>query len=420
MSTARVRCASSHDAPRSRVPPRAARALLGVLEGVRAGALTLLAPDGQRHVYGGREPGPCATLRLRDWRVADDILRAADIGLAETYLRGDCDIDDIAALLRTAIANESALARAYFGRWWVILGYRLRHLARANTRRGSRRNIEAHYDLGNDFYRLWLDPGLTYSAALFDGDRARSLEAAQSAKYQRIVTGLGVREGQRILEIGCGWGGFAEHAARTRGACVTGITLSPAQLDWARQRIAGAALAQRVRLELLDYRDALRTLGGGYDHVVSIEMYEAVGERYWPGYFRTIHDALRPGGRALVQAITIDERVYPRYRRGTDFIQQHVFPGGMLASAPRFESAARAAGLVVEDAFRFGGDYAETLRRWARAFEAAHAGVRALGHDERFVRLWRFYLAYCEAGFDSGRTDVIQYRLRRPVAGRAR
>jgi cyclopropane-fatty-acyl-phospholipid synthase len=301
------------------------------------------------------------------------------------------------------------IERAFYGQWMPVLWQRVRHLLRANTRAGSRRNILAHYDLGNDFYRLWLDPTMTYSSAWFGGDLSQSLEAAQQAKYARILDSLQVAPGQRVLEIGCGWGGFAEAAAR-RGVRVHGITISRAQLGFAQARIERAGLADRVQLSFIDYRDVT----GAYDHVVSIEMFEAVGERYWPAYFGTIHDRLAPGGRALIQAITIDREAWPRYRRGTDFIQRHVFPGGMLAPVDVFLDRAREAGLASAGHCAFGLDYAETLRRWQVAFADAEAQVRALGFDERFLRLWRFYLAYCEAGFAHGRTDVVHFELERP------
>jgi len=388
--------------------PSAARGLLRLCERLRHGRLELVTPQGERLVFGG-EPGPEARLQLRDWSAAAAILRTGDIGLAEACIDGWCDIDRPADLLGLAILNAPHIERAFYGQWIPVLWQRLRHLLRANTRAGSRRNILAHYDLGNDFYRLWLDPTMTYSAAWFGGDRSQSLEAAQRAKMDRILDRLGARAGDRVLEIGCGWGGFAQAAAQ-RGLEVHGITISRAQLAHARGRIEAAGLSDRVRLSFMDYRDVT----GSYDHVVSIEMIEAVGERYWPAYFRAIHDRLAPGGRALVQGITIADDAWPRYRRGTDFIQRHVFPGGMLAPPGVFMQHARAAGLVEGTHTAFGLDYAETLRRWRAAFDAAESQVRGLGFDERFLRLWRFYLAYCEAGFEYGRTDVVHFELARP------
>ena len=398
---------------RAAMPP-AGQLFMRVLDQIRVGRIDLVTPEGEWLSCGG-EAGPQATLTLRSWEAAEDILRKADIGLAEAYMSGDCDIDRPADLLTIALLNQQHIERAFYGNWMAVLWYRLRHWSRANTRSGSRRNIVAHYDLGNDFYQLWLDPTMSYSSAWFEGNLAQPLEHAQQAKYERILDRLGARPGEHILEIGCGWGGFAEAAAR-RGCKVRGITLSPAQLEVARRRIDGAGLSGQVELSLTDYRD----IDGQYDHVVSIEMYEAVGERFWSSYFRAIRDVLKPGGRALIQGITIHDEVFGRYRRGTDFIQQYVFPGGMLASERAFAKATAGAGLQLHASEAFGRDYAETLRRWLKAFTEAEPRVRALGFDDRFIRMWRFYLCYCAAGFDSGRTDVLHFELSRPLQGASR
>jgi len=398
---------------RAAMPP-SGQLFMRVLDQVRIGRIDLVTPEGEWLSCGG-ESGPQATLTLRSWAAAEGILRKADIGLAEAYMAGDCDIDRPADLLTIALLNQQHIERAFYGNWLAVLWYRLRHWSRANTRSGSRRNIVAHYDLGNDFYKLWLDPTMSYSSAWFAGDLAQPLEQAQQAKYERILDRLGARPGEHILEIGCGWGGFAEAAAR-RGCRVRGITLSPAQLEYARQRVADAGLSDRVELSYTDYRD----IDGQYDHVVSIEMYEAVGERFWPAYFRAIRDVLKPGGRAVIQGITIHDEVFGRYRRGTDFIQQYVFPGGMLASESAFAKQSERAGLRLHASEAFGRDYAETLRRWLKAFTDAEPRVRALGFDDRFIRMWRFYLCYCAAGFDSGRTDVLHFELSRSAAGASR
>ena len=398
---------------RAAMPP-SGQLFMRVLDQVRIGRIDLVTPEGEWLSCGG-ESGPQATLTLRSWEAAEGILRKADIGLAEAYMAGDCDIDRPADLLTIALLNQQHIERAFYGNWLAVLWYRLRHWSRANTRSGSRRNIVAHYDLGNDFYKLWLDPTMSYSSAWFAGNLAQPLEQAQQAKYERILDRLGARPGEHILEIGCGWGGFAEAAAR-RGCRVRGITLSPAQLEYARQRVADAGLSDRVDLSYTDYRD----IDGQYDHVVSIEMYEAVGERFWPAYFRAIRDVLKPGGRAVIQGITIHDEVFGRYRRGTDFIQQYVFPGGMLASESAFAKQSERAGLRLHASEAFGRDYAETLRRWLKAFTDAEPRVRALGFDDRFIRMWRFYLCYCAAGFDSGRTDVLHFELSRSAAGASR
>ncbi len=387
--------------------PRPARWLFRLLDRLQRGTLELQAPDGARFSFAGREPGPRAEVRLHDWGVLSLLLRSGDIGFAEAFIDGRWSTPDLTAVLQLALRNRRALERAIHGHWLGQLFYRLRHWRRANNRAGARRNIEAHYDLGNAFYRAWLDESMTYSSALFDGDRRLSLAQAQARKYDRILDRLAVQAGDEILEIGCGWGGFAERAAR-RGAKVRGITLSPSQLAYAQQRFAQAGIAGLARAELCDYRDAR----GRYDHVVSIEMFEAVGEAYWPAYFSALRDRLRPGGKAVVQTIVIDDALFESYRRGTDFIQQYVFPGGMLPSPSAFREGAARAGLTVHDAFAFGHDYARTLACWRERYNAAAAGLRPLGFDPRFERLWNFYLSYCEAGFSAGSIDVIQWELR--------
>jgi cyclopropane-fatty-acyl-phospholipid synthase len=391
------------DAAPSGNEPSAARWLFRLLEQLRCGSITLRTPDGRHLEFAGARPGPHATLFLTDWQVCSDILSKGDIGLAEAYIAGRATTEDLTQLLLLGALNEQAIEQAIHGRWWATLVYRLRHWLRPNTRAGSRRNIHAHYDIGNDFYRLWLDGTMTYSSALFEDDLSRNLEQAQSAKYARILRELGAQPGDHILEIGCGWGGFAEHAARA-GCRITGITVSEAQLDYARARIATAGLQDRVDLRLCDYRD----LEGQFDHIASIEMFEAVGERYWPGYFAALRERLKPGGRAVVQTITIAAAKFERYRSGTDFIQQYIFPGGMLPSPERFRAEAAVQGLAVAGMHAFGLDYAETLRRWHRRFDAVAAQVGEQGFDERFIRIWRFYLAYCEAGFRARATDVMQ------------
>jgi cyclopropane-fatty-acyl-phospholipid synthase len=386
--------------------PAAARLFLVLLERIGQGHLELVTPDHTRMIFGDAHSAQGATLAIHDWRACERILRAGDIGFAEAWSAGWLDSPDVVALLRLALANEKALEPALFGGVLARCWYRLRHWLRPNTRQGSRRNIHAHYDIGNDFYKLWLDPSMTYSAAIFEGDFSEPLEQAQWRKYQRVIDTLGLRAGDQVLEIGCGWGGFAEHAAR-QGIRVHGLTISPSQLEVAQRRIASAGLGHLVQLELRDYRD----MQGSYDAVVSIEMFEAVGERYWPQYFATVAARLKHGGKALVQSITIAEPHFERYRSTTDFIQEYIFPGGMLPSVERFQRCAAQAGLHSGNHFAFGPDYAETLRRWRAGFHAARAQVNTQGFDDHFVRIWDLYFAYCEAAFDEGRTDVVQFEL---------
>ncbi len=384
--------------------PTWGRAFMSVLERLDHGELNFTAPDGTRTCFRGSRPGPQADLEISDWGVAGRMLRAADVGMAECYRDGRLQTSDLTALLLLCAANESALAQRFYAQPLVALYLRLKHLWRTNTRAQARKNIAAHYDLSNDFYGLWLDPTMTYSSACFDGDDTRSLESAQHAKYERMLTMVGAEEGQHILEIGCGWGGFAEYAVRTRKVRVTGITLSPAQLEYARRRMVDAGLTAQVDLQLIDYRD----LGGRYDHIVSVEMFESVGERYWQTFFDVLQARLKPGGRAAVQAITIDATVFERYRRSSDFIREYIFPGGMLAPQSRMIADAARSGLALTSSARFGHDYATTLNLWRERVQAAAGQIRALGFDERFMRLWQFYLCYCEAGFRCDRTDVAQ------------
>jgi len=388
--------------------PAAARLFIKLLEHVRFGHLQLVTPQGNRLMFGDLHQPPSATLQINDWRACGRIFRAGDIGFAESYEQQWIDAPDLTALLRLALRNEAVLDRALFGGKLAAIWYRMRHWLRPNTRQGSRRNIHAHYDIGNDFYRLWLDPSWTYSSAIFDGDFTQTLEQAQTRKYQRIIDKLELRGGDKVLEIGCGWGGFAELAAR-QGIHVDGVTVSPSQLFIAQQRMAERGLQHLGKLQLCDYRD----LTGQYDAVVSIEMFEAVGERFWPEYFSTVARRLKPGGKALIQSITIDERHFERYRSSTDFIQQYIFPGGMLPSPERFCAKAEEAGLRTLDQYSFGQDYAETLRRWRFVCEQERDAISRQGFDECFVRIWRLYLTYCEAGFDEGRTDVVQFLLRK-------
>lgn len=399
---------TAHAVPES--APAAARLFLNLLARIQTGHLHLITPLGDRLEFGNARSEPAATLQIKDWRACGKILKSGDIGFGEAWRDGWCDSPDLVGLLRLAQANEAALQPALFGERVGKVWYWLRHFLRRNSRSGSKRNIHAHYDLGNDFYRLWLDPSMTYSSAWFGGDLHGDLSQAQAAKYQRIIDELGITPGSRVLEIGCGWGGFAEHAAR-QGIYVHGITLSSEQLAFAQQRIATAGLTDFATLSLTDYRD----LTGQYDYVVSIEMFEAVGERYWRGYFAKVRDMLRPGGRAMIQTITIANERFAKYRATTDFIQQFIFPGGMLPSPQRFSAEAQSAGLQIAGEVGFGRDYAETLRRWRSRVDQQKDAILRQGFDEPFLRLWRLYLCYCEAGFDAGQTDVRQYALVKPA-----
>ncbi|MEY2874000.1 MAG: hypothetical protein RLZZ373_1371 [Pseudomonadota bacterium] len=390
--------------------PAAVRAVFRVLQKLPCGTLDLQWPDGS-HCRIGQGAEPRAAITVLDWSLFSAVLKSGDIGFAEAFIAGHWHTPDLPGLLRFMLANREAVEQLIFGRWWGSLLHRLRHLRNRNSREGSKRNIHAHYDLGNAFYRLWLDETMNYSSAWFDGDHTQPLADAQHAKVRRALQQARVQPGNRVLEIGCGWGALAEMGTRDFGAHVTGVTLSTEQLAWANGRMAGNGTAHMADLRLQDYRDIAN---GPFDAVLSIEMFEAVGRSYWPSYFETVARCLKPGGRACIQSITIRDDLFDRYVRSTDFIQQYIFPGGLLPSDAEFRKAAERAGLVVEEAMAFGPDYAETLRRWRVDFQGQAERVQRLGFDEPFMRTWDFYLAYCEAAFDTGNTNVVQYTLRRP------
>jgi cyclopropane-fatty-acyl-phospholipid synthase len=392
-----------------RQAPPAGRMVLRLLRRLATGTLDVQFPDGTSARFGSGG-APLAGIALRDWSVCEAALKSGDIGFAESYIDGGWSTPHLPSLIELMIANRQQLEQVIYGTWWGTLLHRLRHLLRRNSRDQARRNIHAHYDLGNDFYRLWLDDSMTYSSALFGGAGARDvkldLTVAQHAKYGRVLDELRLQPGARVLEIGCGWGGFAEIAAR-RGLQIVGLTLSTEQLRFAQQRLQRAGLAAQAQFRLQDYRDE----AGQYDGIASIEMFEAVGEPYWTAYFDCVRRNLKPGARACIQTITIADALFERYRNGTDFIQQYIFPGGMLPSPSAFRAQAQRAGLAVVGELAFGPDYAETLRRWRGAFMARLPEVRELGYDERFIRTWEFYLAYCEAAFERGNTSVMQFTL---------
>jgi cyclopropane-fatty-acyl-phospholipid synthase len=374
------------------------------------GRLTLVSPDGSSLDLVGEAPGHAAVMHIRSYSFAMRVLKSGDIGFAEGYMAGEWDSPDLAVLLETLVNNYDHIRRLFDGAALVNGLNWLGHRLNRNSRRGSRRNIHAHYDLGNGFYRLWLDPSMTYSSARFEQPE-QSLESAQRAKYASLARMMDLQSSHSVLEIGCGWGGFAEFAAQEVGAVVTGVTISREQHDFARRRLFEAGLADKADIRLIDYRD----VEGRFDRVASIEMFEAVGREYWPTFFNKVHGVLKPGGRAGLQIITIQDALFDEYEARTDFIQKYVFPGGSLPSEVKMAPVVAGAGLSWGQTERFGSDYARTLVEWSRRFEAAWGDVcrEGPGFDDRFRRLWRFYLAYCEAGFRSGRTDVIQLSLDR-------
>jgi cyclopropane-fatty-acyl-phospholipid synthase len=372
------------------------------------GRLVFVLPSGREVKVEGTKPGPDARLIINDFRFLQRVLIAGDIGFGEGFMAGEWDTPDLSALLEAFTANLDRLRRLLEGSVFHRAMNVLTHTLHRNSRAGSKRNILAHYDLGNAFYARWLDPSMTYSSARYERP-GQALCEAQHNKYASLARQIDLGPDNHVLEIGCGWGGFAEFAAKEVGARVTGITISPSQYEFAKKRLFDQGLAERADIRMVDYRD----VQGRFDRVASIEMFEAVGEEYWPTYFRKIRDVLSPGGRAGLQIITIRDELFSQYRKRADFIQKYVFPGGMLPSETRLKEETALAGLEWRDIVRFGQNYADTLAEWARQFEAAWDEIKSLGFDERFRRLWRFYLGYCEAGFRTERTNVVQLSLTR-------
>ena len=393
----------------SRSQPLWQRMIAGWANRLHHGRLTLVFPDGREFHANGEAQGPSATLRLNSADPVWKLVSKGSLGFAEAYMDGHWESPDMAALLELAILNEDRLGDVVAPS--AVLGWaaRLRHRLRRNTRAGSRRNIAFHYDLGNAFYRLWLDETMTYSSAIFQNPQ-ESLEAAQRRKYASMIDQMGAQAGDHVLEIGCGWGGFAEFAAQERGLRVTGLTISQAQHDFAVERVRRAGLADRVEIRLQDYRDER----GSYDGIASIEMFEAVGERYWPVYFDAVRERLKPGRNATLQIITVADSRWQLYRRGVDFIQKHIFPGGMLPAPSVLRAEVVKAGLRIKGTIEFGESYSLTLRRWHETFTARWAEVKSLGFDERFKRMWDFYLASCAGAFQGGNCDVTQITVTRP------
>ena len=388
--------------------PMSFRLALQILSRLEIGRLTILLPDGRALEAGGRQPGPDAMLIVRDYRFAPRALKGGNCGFAESYIDGDWDSPDPSTLIEMLALNTLYLQEVMQSKGFYRLFQRILHLFNRNTKAGSRRNIHAHYDLGNEFYSLWLDPTMTYSSARFEGD-GQDLSSAQINKYRSLAKSMNLSDNHSVLEIGCGWGGFAEFAATEVGCKITGITISKEQLDFAKERIFKKGLNEKVELRFQDYRD----VDDKFDRIASIEMFEAVGEEYWPTFFKKVREALRDGGHAGLQIITIRDEMFEQYRRGTDFIQRYIFPGGMLPSPSALQDQITKAGLIWSESVEFGRDYARTLGAWRDKFISAWPQVEKLGFDQRFQRLWKCYLSYCEGGFRAGSIDVMQVSLAR-------
>jgi len=390
--------------------PRYFSRVFAMAQEMQRGRLDFVLPDRRRFRAEGKLPGPVAELYIHNNDLFSRLIREGDLGFSDAYLDEWWSTPDLQAFMDLVHADNDELYDGFPGLSMVRLFEKMRFWLQSNSKSQARKNISYHYDLGNDFYGLWLDDTMTYSSALFDENAQLSLEAAQTEKYKSMVDQMGVEPGDHVLEIGCGWGGFAEYAAKERGLKVTGLTISEEQFKFASERIEKAGLSSQVNLKLQDYRDET----GHYDGIASIEMFEAVGEKYWPTYFNALRDCLKPGGAATLQIITVDHARWDVYKRGVDFIQKYIFPGGMLPSPVILREQVEKAGLIVDKSIEFGNSYDITLRRWHETFNNKWDQITALGFDERFRRMWNFYLTSCAATFDSGNCDVTQITVRRP------
>ena len=376
---------------------------LEMMSNIKKGVITIVTPEGKYLEYSGNKEGEQVSIRINDWRFCEDLFSKGDIGLGESYVSGYWDCENINKLIKLGVDNYKELERVIKGSFLKILFYRIKHFLNRNSKKGSQKNIFSHYDIGNDFFQLWLDRSMTYSGAIFKSDD-EGLLLAQENKYENILKKLKLKEGDHILEVGCGWGGFMDYAAR-KGVKVTGLTISKEQYEFAKKRLSQYEGIAEVRLQ--DYRE----ITGEYNHIVSIEMFEALGKEYWEKYFKILHSILRPGGNLIIQSITINNNDFISYRKCSDFIQQYIFPGGMLPSPEIFKSTAVKQGFKYIGKFEFGRDYGLTLKRWEENFSRVLDKVKILGFDEKFIRTWRFYLKYCQGGFEASKISVFQFNF---------
>ncbi|MGR3501119.1 class I SAM-dependent methyltransferase [Pseudaestuariivita sp.] len=390
--------------------PRYFARVFAMAQEMNNGRVDFVLPDGRTFRADARNPGPVAVVEIHNADLFARLIREGDLGFCDAYLDGWWSTPDLQAFMDLVHDDNESMYDAFPGMGLVRQFEKLRFWLQSNSRGQAKKNISYHYDLGNEFYALWLDDTMTYSSALFTTGQ-ESTEAAQIAKYASMVDQMGVKPGDHVLEIGCGWGGFAEYAAKERGLKVTGLTISEEQYNYAVERIEKAGLSDKVAFKLQDYRDER----GVYDGIASIEMFEAVGEKYWPAYFQTVRDRLRPGAQATLQIITVEDRRWHVYKRGVDFIQKYIFPGGMLPAPTVLKAEVEKAGLSVEKSIEFGESYSQTLRRWHETFNDRWDEVKSLGFDDRFRRMWNFYLTSCASTFQSGNCDVTQITIRKPA-----
>ena len=374
---------------------------LEMMSNIRKGSVTIVTPEEKFLKYTGIEEGEHVSIRINEWKFCEDIFMKGDIGLGESYISGYWDCGNINNLIKFGIENYNELERVIKGSLLKILFFRIKHFLNRNSRKGSLKNVHRHYDIGNEFYQLWLDPSMTYSSAIFNSTDEELL-SAQENKYERILKKLKLKNGDHILEVGCGWGGFMEYAARN-GFKVTGVTISKEQYEFAKKRLSKFGNLAKVKLQ--DYRD----IDGKYNHIVSIEMFEALGEKYWKKYFKMLFSILKPGGKLIIQSITINNNDFFSYRKCSDFIQQYIFPGGMLPSPKIFKDVAVKQGFIYRGDLEFGRDYGITLKRWEENFSSVLSRVKKLGFDDKFIRTWRFYLKYCQGGFEANKISVFQF-----------
>ena len=374
---------------------------LEMMSNIRKGSVTIVTPEEKFLKYTGIEEGEHVSIRINEWKFCEDIFMKGDIGLGESYISGYWDCGNINNLIKFGIENYNELERVIKGSLLKILFFRIKHFLNRNSRKGSLKNVHAHYDIGNEFYQLWLDSSMTYSSAIFNSTDEELL-SAQENKYERILKKLKLKSGDHILEVGCGWGGFMEYAA-SNGFKVTGVTISKEQYEFAKKRLSKFGNLAKVKLQ--DYRD----IDGKYNHIVSIEMFEALGEKYWKKYFKMLFSILKPGGKLIIQSITINNNDFFSYRKCSDFIQQYIFPGGMLPSPKIFKDVAVKQGFIYRGDLEFGRDYGITLKRWEENFSSVLSRVKKLGFDDKFIRTWRFYLKYCQGGFEANKISVFQF-----------